>query len=142
MNEEDIFLNALDLESADERSAYLDKACGRETALRHRHEALLKRHGEASRFLEQPAVEVMAEELGSETLNAPHSTVAETIPQSATPGLDFLGPSENSYALGRLGQYVILEVVGWGGMGIVLKSQDTRLNRIVAVKVLATAFSL
>ena len=38
--------------------------------------------------------------------------------------------------LGRLGEFEILELIGCGGMGIVLKGYDHELNRYVAVKVL------
>lgn len=58
---------------------------------------------------------------------------AETEPVS----LDFLDPSENPAMLGRLGEYEVLEVIGRGGMGVVLKGYDHDLNRYVAIKVLA-----
>jgi serine/threonine protein kinase len=50
---------------------------------------------------------------------------------------DFLEASENADHIGRLGTYEIVEVIGRGGMGIVLRGIDSRLNRVVAIKVLA-----
>lgn len=41
----------------------------------------------------------------------------------------------------RLGPYEILSPVGAGGMGQVWKARDTRLDRIVAVKVSTQEFS-
>ena len=51
--------------------------------------------------------------------------------------LDFLHPSDQPGCLGTLGPYQVIDVIGRGGMGIVLRALDPKLNRIVAVKVLA-----
>jgi serine/threonine protein kinase len=51
--------------------------------------------------------------------------------------LSFLKPSTNPDALGRLGGYDVLEILGRGGWGIVLKAFDSVLHRPVAIKVLA-----
>lgn len=56
---------------------------------------------------------------------------------SAITSLDFLDPSDSPAMLGQLGEYEIMEVIGSGGFGIVLKGYDRELNRYVAVKVLA-----
>ena len=44
MTEEQVFLAALDLPNPSHRSAYLDKACGINTALRQQVEELLVAH--------------------------------------------------------------------------------------------------
>jgi len=54
MDEQSIFLNALEKETPEARAAWLAQACGADLRLKARIEALLASHEQASRFLEQP----------------------------------------------------------------------------------------
>ena len=87
------------------------------------------------RFLETPAVARLAEGLAA----TPGEGDTRTSPAAADggDGLDFLEPSDKPGSLGRLGHYEVQEVVGRGGMGIVLRAFDETLHRVVAIKVMA-----
>jgi WD40 repeat protein/serine/threonine protein kinase len=116
VNERTIFLGALDLEDPAMRAAFLDSSCAGQPGMRQRVEELLRIHETGSSFLNTPALEQMA---------------------AAEESLRFLGPAREPSALGRLDHYEVLEVVGKGASGVVLKARDTTLQRIVAIKVLA-----
>lgn len=47
-----------------------------------------------------------------------------------------LAPSKEAGALGEIDNYTVREIIGYGGMGTVLKAWDQRLSRIVAIKIL------
>ncbi|HKI36395.1 MAG TPA: serine/threonine-protein kinase [Gemmataceae bacterium] len=53
--------------------------------------------------------------------------------------LYFLRPAERPDLLGTLGHYEVQEVIGQGGMGVVLRAFDPALHRPVAIKVMAAA---
>jgi serine/threonine protein kinase len=55
--------------------------------------------------------------------------------------LAFLSPPDKPGHFGRLAHYDVTEVIGRGGMGIVLKAFDSALRRVVAIKVLAPALA-
>src|SRR5262245_49113485 len=121
---EDVFFAALQKGSPAERTAYLDEACAGNEALRRRVEALLAAHPRVGQFLERP----VAEAEGVTKLRGPKDT-AEDLP--------FLAPPTEPGSLGRLDHYEVLDVVGKGGMGVVLRARDSKLHRVVALKVLA-----
>ena len=107
-----IFSEALELDSKEERAAYLDRACGSDGVLRGRVEGLLRAHVEGDDFLEFPA---------------PAPTVDST-PDGAP------APDERGTVIGP---YKLLEQVGEGGMGVVFVAEQTEpIRRRVALKVI------
>jgi serine/threonine protein kinase len=106
---ETLYNEALALPPAD-RPAFLDRVCGGDTGLRRELTSLLGYEHEAESYLDTPAIQVVAGAM-----------------------------AENGAGLlidRRLGRYQLLSLVGRGGMGEVYCAVDTRLNRLVAVKLL------
>jgi hypothetical protein len=58
-------------------------------------------------------------------------------PPGYLPPSDFWLPGTNPHALGRIGPYEVINLVGRGGMGSVYKGFDKSLQRAVAIKLLA-----
>jgi serine/threonine protein kinase/tetratricopeptide (TPR) repeat protein len=110
--EESIFAQALEISSAAERAAFLDRACGDNPALRGEVEALLRADERSGDLLDLP------ENLAPENL-----ATTSDLPAREGPGT-FLGP------------YKLLEQIGEGGMGAVwMAEQSQPIQRRVAVKV-------
>ena len=79
---------------------------------------------------QEPALRALIDELR----RRPHRGSAAAAGEGE---LGFLLPIDLPGYVGQLGPYQVIEVVGRGGMGIVLKAHDPSLARIVAIKVMA-----
>jgi serine/threonine protein kinase len=135
----EVFSKALDCPTPAERNRYLTEACGSNTALRAEVEALLRAHADAGSFLGQPALDEVLPTANRAAGSADPTAQAEAGEEKVS--LSFLKPSQKAGSLGRLDHYEVCELIGQGGMGIVLKAFDEKLHRVVAVKVMAPALA-
>jgi serine/threonine protein kinase len=149
MTEEQVFLAVLELADPADRTAYLEKACGGDADFRRHVEELLAAHFKSGEFLDEPLGEQMAAgtSTSSNDRTAMYSNLggdivaAQKKPDEETNDLQFLQPSSRPDSLGRIGHYEVLQVLGKGGFGIVLRAFDDTLQRVVALKVLAPAIA-
>jgi len=149
MTEESIFAEALKVRPPAERPAYLAKACAGDAALQGRVLELLRAHDSAGNFLLVPALHRVAPPVASRAGSfaaggaglgaAP--TIAHVAPSAGPPRgdrtLGFLESPGEPGTLGRLGHYDVEDVIGRGGMGVVLRAFDRKLRRVVAIKVMS-----
>jgi serine/threonine protein kinase len=145
MNERTIFLEALEKDNPEQRSAFLDDVCGGDAELRQRVDKLLSAHNDAGSFLEKTPQEIDADSVFGQTEDRVSGRDGEPATDASTSDeawQSLLTPTGNPNRLGTLGPYEIVELVGRGGMGVVLRAHEPKLSRTVAVKLLAPELAL
>ena len=109
LDERSIFLQAVELSSADDRASFLDEVCGGNRRLRSEVEALLQAHGGSCGWLDAPD-------------HNPN-------PFDQPPIIEQPGST--------IGPYKLLEQIGEGGMGTVfMAEQSNPVRRKVALKII------
>jgi eukaryotic-like serine/threonine-protein kinase len=110
LNPETVFAQAIEIDSPQDRSVFLDQACGRDPELRREVEKLVIDYFRAGKFLEKPAAQIVA------TLDEP-------------------SPTERPGTV--IGPYKLLEQIGEGGFGVVFMAEQSQpIRRRLALKVI------
>jgi len=124
---------ALEREHA-ERAAFLEAQCGDDHELRQAAERLLAAEDKIGGFMETPASTAIPR-FGPKLKAAviPGSGEAPTHSEDAGTSLSDEMPLARGATLGR---YVVLDVIGSGGMGIVYAAYDPELDRKLAIKLM------
>jgi serine/threonine protein kinase len=151
-----VFLAALAAADPSQQSAIIDRQCANDGELKRRVQSLLKAHREMATVIDPPTPtpsDAASSSLGVTIRSAAPAGARATAATTRQPGpadeqsppreeqepktLEFLEPSSKPGSLGRLGHHEVLEVLGRGGFGIVVRAFDESLHRMVAIKVLA-----
>jgi TolB-like protein/Tfp pilus assembly protein PilF/predicted Ser/Thr protein kinase len=111
---EQLFVATVALEP-EAREAFLSTSCGSDLELLHEVQSLISADEQAGVFLSRSQADAL--------------TTA------------FLEAEPTTFSNQTFGQYLILEMLGKGGMGEVYRARDTRLDRDVAIKFVAPEFA-
>src|SRR5262245_47497711 len=112
-----IFGRALEIDSAEERAAYLCQACGENAQLLARVQELLAALGDAGRLMQRPAAALCDAAAGL-------AATQDSLPIQERPGT-------------LIGPYKLMEQIGEGGFGLVfVAEQQQPVRRKVALKII------